>query len=360
MATTLKALVDKVYHDLEDDDQSVWTERADLEGYARTGYDKLCALTGAIWDMVYAENLPYCGDHTGTFEEPLMQIYQGVFNFTGGEWERDYFDNGIGPANFTTIWEMDDGTATVGTFWNSLSTPWAVGQDFILATSKLPTSLIAIDRAVHDSYRILPTPLQRIKRFDGRYQYTQGPTRNYVFENDGFFTMRKVPVPAGRANYYYYSNSLARGLLRKSTNEFGTNQTVIGSRGVLRAANQHFCAGVGRRGTPRRVFSDVKNVKVEIIRYGQDLKTYEFELPDRYARYVEHYVRHKCLQKEGVGQDLKLSDHYRNRFDQGVMRLQDRIRRTLRSRTGHFGTGGITQSKPPLVKFPWNFPAVRW
>jgi hypothetical protein len=364
----LKAAVDQAYTELEDADQTIWPDRSEIENYMRRGYDKLVEATMCIWDIVYAENLPYAGDHNCLFEELTVQeAFQGQFNFTGNEWERDYQPNGIGPANFTQPWEMDDGGPNAGTFWNSLSTGSIVGQDFILATSKVTTRLLQIDRVTHDSYRVLPAFTARIRRFDGRYKFTQGPTHGYTFEDDGMYTFRKVPVPAARATYYYYAVSANMptvaslyGTLRSANNnELGTSQTVNGSRGVMRICNLHFPANI-RRGTPRRLYSDVKNVRVEVYRKGNDLRNYEFEIPDRYIRYVIHYVKHKALEREGTGQDLKLSKHFGDRFAQGVERLKNRTQMTLRARVGQLGAGGQTMSKPPLVRMPWPYPRVQW
>lgn len=359
----LKDIVDRIYNDLQDPDQSVWTDRTEIEGYVRNGYFKLCRDTGCLWDVTFSENLPYCGDHTGFFEEPFMPLFSGRFTFTGNEWERDYSDNGVGPANYTGIFEMLDPD---GNMWNSKSTGTVIGQDFILPTSLLDETMVSIDRITHDSYRVLPAVLERIKRFDGRYQYTQGPTRSWTFEDDGLLTFRKIPVPAARANTFSYSAGAANtgnwGLLRTaSANEFNnTTGAVDGTRGPLRKFPQHIPAW-SRRGFPRRLYDDTKNVRVEVIRKGRDPKFgYEFEIPDRYMRYVEHYAKAKAFEHQGDSQDLKLSQHYMQRYEIGVQRLRRRAQRTLRSRVGHFGTGGIAQSKPPLVKFPWPYPKVNW
>jgi len=337
----LDTATDKTFRQLEDEAQEVWTSRAEVGGYVRDGYDQLCRRTRAVWDVTYSENLPYAGDHTGRFEEPFAVLFQGLLSFTGGEWERDYDSNGAGPANHTSPWERDH-----------------IETDLFVPATELPNSLLEVDRVTYDDYLIGPVHSSRVKRADGRYLYTVGPTTAYVLDEDGVFVIRKVPVPDGRADTFEHSGTYGT-LRRASSDEFGSGEPVLGSWGGLRQAPEHFPAGPGR-GTPRRVYRDGKNVRVEVFRRGTDPGSAQFEMPDHYVRYVVFYAMSKALKREGPGQNLKMAGHYMARFESGVARIIRRMSRTTAARVGHFGLTKPRPFRKPIVQLPWPYPRVNW
>lgn len=334
----LKTAVDRVLADLQDEEQAVWTDRSEIEDYVQRGYNELCRQTNCLWDMAYAENLPYAGDHTGKFEEPFATLFHGQMAFTSNEWERDYVQpNDVGPVNHTAWWEID-----------------YIARDFILATSELTPLLLQVERVQFNSYRIPPVTTPMMRTVHARYQYTTGITLGYIFDEDGQFTMRKIPVPAARATTYSFTGNY--GLSRSFPGaEFGpTSLTVVGSRGVLKGLPGHFPMGGGRRGFPRRFYAEVANVRVELTRRG-DLVSNEFEIPDYYVRYVEHYAKAEALNHEGPGQDKKMALHYRQRFDMGVARISRRVDRAQHARKGRFGEGGLPAGPPKSPRLPWPY-----
>lgn len=262
----------------------------------------------------------------------------GRFTFTGKEWERDYSDNGVGPANHTSLWEVD-----------------FITTDLFLATALLPETLLQVDRVTFDNYKIDCGTSGDARASDHRYQYTAGPPSAYITDQDGLMAIRKIPVPSARADVFVHTGN--RGTIRNVTaNEFGTGQTVVGLRGALRVLDEHHPSGAGR-GAPKRAYDDTKNVRVEIYRRG-DLTSDEFEIPDHYVRYVKHYAMSKAREREGPGQDLKLAKHDRARFEMGITRINDRKRTTARARTGRLGSTGYDGRMPPTARLPWQYPKV--
>lgn len=132
-----------------------------------------------------------------------------------------------------------------------------------------------------------------------------------------------------------------------------TDETVA-SWGTLRETAEHFPMG-GQFGTPRRRFYDDANTRVEYFRLGKDLHEYGSELPDRFMKYVEYFAQAKALEREGPGQDLKLSQHFMERYGQGVQRMVLRLGEMRRAVVGKIGSLGRTPTKPALARLPWRY-----
>jgi hypothetical protein len=350
---TLKDVVDRLLTRLEDLDNVIWT-RSEVEGYVKSGYDNLTRTAKCLWDMTYAaEDVTYCANHVAAWEELYMDdvsgfLTLGIFNMTGGTgtpnpplWEQQYFDNGVGPCNHTNTWEDSY------TF-----------NDFFLSTAQLPANTIDVDRVTFDNYRIDPRISRDMNDNYTYYEYIQGPQRGYTLDKDGYFTIRKVPVPEAKGDTFSFTGSW--GLQRSQTaSEFETNPTVIGDYGVLRSMPLHFPLGGDGFGFPRRVYRDTKNFKVEYIRRGRDLDSYTFEIPDRYVKYVELYAMSLAREREGDGQNKQLADHFMMRYQKGIQRLIERRELASREYTHRMGGGGNTTNNwPDLAKLPYHYPQV--
>jgi len=114
-----------------------------------------------------------------------------------------------------------------------------------------------------------------------------------------------------------------------------------GGFGILRHVTGDFPAG-GPWGTPTRIHPEALNTTVEITRLGRDLATYHFEIPEAYVKYVIFYAMSRALRRDGPGQDLTLAEHYEQRFEQGVYRLDKRVQNMVPERRGAFGSGELT------------------
>lgn len=355
---TLKDTVDRVLKRLEDSKSRVWS-RSEIEGYVQSGYDNLVRDARCLWDMTFiAEDVTYCANHVASWEEDYMDaasgfIILGIFNFTGGTgtpnpplWENQYLDNGVGPTNHTNLWE-DDYTV----------------NDFFLSTAQLPKLILDVERVTFDNYRIDPQLSRDLGAHYKFYEYIQGPQRGYALDKDGYFTIRKVPVPSGRGDTYTHQQgtSIAKtgilGLLREaSSSEFETSPDIRGTYGILRSFPKHFA--IGSYGFPRRLYSDVKNFRVEYFRRGQSLNNFQFEIPDRYVKYVELYAMSLARERDGVGQNKQIAAHFKERYQQGLTRLKNRAQLVNKERVHKMGGEGMRGSWPTLAKLPYHYPYV--
>ena len=94
---------------------------------------------------------------------------------------------------------------------------------------------------------------------------------------------------------------------------------------------------------------------MEYFRLGKDPGQYQFEIPDRYVKYVEFYAQSKALERDGPGQDLALSGHFSQRFDEGVERTKRRLVEHKKSRAGVIGGSGRSQARPGLARLPYQY-----
>lgn len=372
---TLEQTIERVLTRLEDVNSAVWT-RDEVTGYIKKGYDQFARDTLCLWDMTFvAEDQPYCANHVAKWEEahfPAGWIIGGIFNYTGGTtggtstappsipWEQQYIDNGVGPCDHTNFWE---------------STLNHTYQDNFLATAQLPPETISVARVTYDNYRIDPQYSSDLAEHYKFYEYIQGPQRSYALDKDGYFTIRKVPVPAGKGNFYLHESSSGGaevvgstavfGTIRYQTaNEFETSPTynapsVNGaSRGVLRRVVGQFPSGYSPYGVPRRLYSDVKNFRVEYYRRGKDLSTTPFEIPDRYVKYVELYAMSLARERDGVGQSKQVAAHYLARYQEGVARMRKRAEKVLKEYTHKMGGGVPLNLAPSRATLPYHYPAL--
>jgi hypothetical protein len=144
------------------------------------------------------------------------------------------------------------------------------------------------------------------------------------------------------------------GLLRSaSSTEFGT-WAPVGTWGVLREIPEHFPMGA-QYGIPRRLYSDTANTRVEYWRLGKDPDENGFEIPERFMRYAEFFAQAKALERDGPGQDLKLSEHFMGRFNSGVRRMVLRLGENKRAVSGKIGSPGRVPTTPSLARLPWKY-----
>ena len=319
--------------------EQVWT-RAELELYLKDGYAAFCRQTKCLLDFFYPENVPDAGNYVGTWELGYYQsgmIAVGLLAFTGGYWERDYAEaSGTGPINSTQPWEATY-LATI----------------FPVSLHPVPEDNVAVDRATHDWQQLEPEFTRWLEENDRSYQTTPGRPTRFAMDRDGMSRLRVVPAGDGLATTYTVSGTF--GLLRSAgdADGFGT-WAPIGSWGVLKEVPEHFPMGAPY-GIPRRLYSDTNNTRVEYFRLGKDLDEYAFELPDRFAKYVEFYAQSKALERDGPGQDAALAQHFMGRFQDGVRRMVLRLSENKRSRLSAIGSSGKIPVKPGLARLPYRY-----
>lgn len=323
--------------------EAVWT-RDEIELYLQDGYDAFCRQTKCLWDMFYPENIPQAGNYVGRWELDYFesgQIKVGLLNFSGGFWEGDYAEAGaIGPRNSTQPWE-------------STYVENDLDQVFAVSLLEVPEDSVTVDRATYNMQKLEPEYTAWFQEQDRSFQTTEGTPSRFAMDKDGMSWMRIIPAGNGNATTYDVSGTY--GLLRdaEDTDGLGT-WSPMGSWGVLREIPEHFPMG-GQYGIPRRLFSDTANTRVEYFRTGNLLEEYPYELPERFAKYVEFYAMAKTLERDGPGQDIKLAGHFMERFSEGVRRMVVRLSENRRSRISKIGSTGKLPTRPGLARLPWQY-----
>lgn len=315
---------------------------ADLE----LGSDTLLRRTEVLWDCEFFDSVARTGNVTSRWEQvyliPLTQatFYCGLLNYTGGHWEREFlgpevFVNGAaGPAQVTSPWEA-----------LLLYHPEVIDQEVF----ELPERLVRIDRVTWDYRTLDPQTGNSMRRFYGRFKdHESGNPRFFIFNEDGLRALRVSPTMPNSGTVYTYSGS--RGILHDDSADEFADTTYRGTRGVLRATDDHIQCGA-LRGHPVRLHSDVGNLRVEFFRTTEHLD----EVPGRYVRAVEDYACGSVLTDEGPGQDRALGGLYSSRFESAVSRLRKRVNQIRQQRTATFG--GITGTgSTPYARLPQTYP----
>ena len=136
-----------------------------------------------------------------------------------------------------------------------------------------------------------------------------------------------------------------------------TGDTTSGSRGIPRCVPTQYPIGSNHWGTPRRVYRDGTNVKVEHWRSGRSLDDADgCELPARYAYYLRDYAQARALTRVGPGQDNVLGKHYGERWQRGVARVIRRRELLQSPRVGTLTPAPVLGGgRPPRPKLPWNY-----
>lgn len=215
----------------------------------------------------------------------------------------------------------------------------------------LPEKYAVIDRITWDWRTLYPEYHRYVAGLSANYGTVQGNPERFVAEKDGLYSLRLVPVPGGDPASYTHVGS--RGIFRyASAGELGP-ETPTGQRGLVRDVPEQFPIG-SAWGTARRLYSDEHNTRVEYFRKG--IQTDYYEIPDHYCRYVEFGAMAQALKREGPAQDLKLSEHYKARFDYGVGRIKFRTSEIHNKRTGQIGgRASGAGSAPPMCRLPWQY-----
>jgi hypothetical protein len=319
--------------------EQLWT-RAEVELYVKDGYNAFARQTKCLIDFFYPENIPLAGNYVAWWERSYFEsgmIAVGLINYSGGYWERDYVEaSGVGPSNSTQPWEA-----------TYLDTVFAVGLH------PIPEDNVSVDRATHDFGELQGEFTRWVDQNDRDFQTTTGDPTRFVMDRDGMSQIRIVPAGTGGATTADVTGTF--GLLRdaEDTDGFGT-WAPIGSWGVLREIPEHFPMGA-QYGIPRRLYSDEDNTRVEYFRLGKSLDENATELPPRYMKYAEYYAQAKALERDGPGQDLKLSAHFVERFAEGVRRAVLRLGENKRAVVGQVGTPGRIPTAPALARLPYRY-----
>lgn len=348
MTVYLSDLRDQLQHRLGDTNEAIWPS-SELDDYVKEGYNALTMATGCLWATDVAPDFAFAFTHTSPFEAAYFQggwTQAGCAQFTS-EFERDYIDNAVGPANHTQHWEYNDGYVTA-----------AGASTEISPIVDLPEELHEIERATWDSRRIEPLPSRWLEQNDPRYELNKGQVNNYAQDKDGLRRLRKWQVPsAAYEPYELDDDDEVWGVLIQIPDV--TSSTPIGQWGdFVQVPGEH---AIGDQwGVIVGVYKETSNMRMEYRRRGAELTDSQpFEIPDRYTVYVRHYAQARALEREGDGQDLELAAHYDARYKAGVQRMLKRKQAVQFQRKYVIGGNADRPQRQPLVRLPWQYGVMR-
>lgn len=344
-AARLENIVERVLHRLGDSDEKIWTTE-EVRSYVQRAGRELVTQVGIIWDQAFLECLP------------------PGFSFTY-EWEADYsvFDYGLasytaeGDVSFIQALGLEPDDVDRG---NHTSPSDLLYLEDVHASIEqralefLPETLIDLERATYDQRMVVAANHGRVSRRDSRYQFIQGEVIAYTVEREGVDVLRKIRVPADPATIYEVDGSWGIAREVNDVTRDKLNQTSVW--GVpRRVAGHHPIGDTEGWGLPRRFYSEDNNFKIEYWREPRVEDTVS-ELPDRYFWYLADYAQWKALFRNGPGQNFKMGQLYKDRWDRGIARLKNRLGRVMKERIRRLGGESRNMREgPPRPRLPWQY-----
>jgi hypothetical protein len=341
MSRTLAEVREETLYRLGDEDSKIWTGD-EIDAYLKEAYGEMAIRTLCFWDSATLEDVPYTANYNGSWEKSYFssgQVVHGQFDHTE-EWESSYVTSGLEPGNHTSIFE-----------WGYLS------KKYISALNDVPVSLYQMERAVWGNIRLEPLT-QKELRNDPNYETTTGIPIAYMMQQEGIRKFRKYPRAVDASSQYSYVGTY--GILRNPADI--SSETPTGTFGPLRMITGELVSpSLYAWGLARTVTQSSQTTRIEFFRRGSAVVSDNdaFELPDLYVKYLRHFAMHKAMEREGTGQDTKLSDHYRQRFDVGIARMKRRISSVLAQRVRVIGGSDTRGQRPPKPRLPYQYGTVQ-
>lgn len=409
---TLGEARDAVLRRLNDATHAFWTP-AEIDGYVVQGYREVCRLSRALWDLRYAENLPRGFSYTHAWEAAMVTFDYGRANFTY-EWERRLYDpehDGEGPAAHTSPADVanDDsdlqGLAELPRTVTEIDRPlWDQRAIDVLTPRQAEATDSRYELTQGEVYGLVvsqqgPRTIRKVRVPAGvaatyTHEGSWGVLRDPTDCSAGTVTTedqsRRFAVTAAfeigmaarrgfnsaRATYTYDwedeyiveggeavgpSNHTMADDYTLGTEAGLTMTTTDGAFGCPRRVPGHHPMGSESFGLPRRVYRDGTNVRIEHWREGRavSLPSDVFEIPAYAVAYVRDYALGRCYGKQGPAQDLRLAEHYQQRYARGVARLTARVKAQQRARVSQLG-GALPRrgGPPPRPRLPWQYGVV--
>jgi hypothetical protein len=275
----------------------------------------------------------------------------GQFTFTK-ESDRQYAGPGaIGPANHT---KHSDPTYQTET--DEPAAPRTIGF--------LPEGFISVERVTHDWLRLMPESARYLRKSRNIYQTEQGGVFSYSMDQDGLFAFRTVGVPVMVLQTASHTISGTYGPIRAWTSTDGgqdldpDSETVIapdGGYGFVRQIPSHFVTGSQQYGFVRQVIPDTNHTRVEFFRLGENLKKANFEIPDRFVKYVEWFALQRAYSTPGEGEDPAMASHYEMRYKMGLDRMKKRVEEQMAERSVAMGHKRMGRLDAYLERFPSDY-----
>lgn len=313
---------------------------------ATDGWSADCGASGAIpatadvpKSLTALERVTWDKRGIDAFSPALLQRVDARYQITAGEvygylWRHD----GVRTLRKVRVPAKVASTCVINGSFGSLRDPGDLSQDPVVGSACLPS----------------------------RFTHTQGWELAYAWlggllADFGIATYTSVDEAALLPNQtgpaWYTSVELADGYLATMSQPHVTQPNL--PWGLPRRIPSHHPIGCTTSfGVARRPFLDGTNVRVEHRRQGRPMVNLQdvCELPDRYARYLRDYAQAKLLERAGPGQDLKLSQHFLDRWTRGLARIASRLDRVESMRTSILGGDGQSLiNRPPRPSLPWPY-----
>lgn len=331
----LHTLVTDELRRLDDEAEDYW-QRAEMENYSRDGYDEFCRRTGCVFDLVVIENTPPVGDYGSDLTRYLAEHTPGMaiadrrvlFTQPG---ERDLLGAPVAAGDALAIDATDPSQAS-GT----------------VPGGRLPDGVLSVLSVSWDQKTLDQETAQSLRQKDQRFETVEGDPQAWLWGEDGLMQLRVWPVAAGDASYDTYSGEW--GIETYADDGVTEDECGLGGYGLVSEATDEFPSG-GPWGFEGRLHPELKNIVVAVARLGRDPQVYPLEIPRSFLKYIAFYAMAQALKHEGPGQDLKLAQHFLDRFEFGVSRMEERLRAIQPERRGQIGSGdsaggGVNVSLP--------------
>lgn len=354
----LSNLCSRVLHRLGDSDQKIWDED-EIDSYILQAALEMATVTRLVWDRVYLENVPPGFSQTNAWEEGLLEheFHYGTAAVTA-EWELEEGDR-------AGLWHADGVTWGTHTSPGDLHNYDALGYAKMKGTAILPRTLVEIERSTWDERTMEALSTRDLIENDSRFQITEGEVLGYTWRQDGNRIYRKYRVPAEMAWLVEHDGGFG---IARNVDAVSEDDGVTGTWGIpRRLSGWHPIGSTVGFGLPRRFYRDNLNVKVEHWRkFVARCKMSEAidgilprlagEIPRRYFLYITDYCQWKALWRNGPGQNYKMGQLYKDRWERNLGRLRSRIVRTNKERLGRLGGNDPSpRSKPPRPRLPWAY-----
>jgi hypothetical protein len=210
----------------------------------------------------------------------------------------------------------------------------------------------------------MPESARYLRKSRNIYTSEQGGVFSYSMDQDGLFVFRTVGVPATKLQTTSHTISGTFGFIRAWTSTDGgqdlepSKETVFapdGGYGFVRQIPHHFVMKSQQYGMVRQVIADTSNTRVEFFRLGEDLRKGDFEIPDRFVKYVEWWALHRAYTTPGEGEDPQMATHYEMRYKMGLDRMKKRVEEQMAERTVALGHKRMGKLDSYLERFPSDY-----
>jgi hypothetical protein len=346
MSVYADALLGDIVRRLGDPNGMIW-DSEEIRNYIDDGYRELTRRTGCLWAMECLPDEAAGFTVTAEWEREYVEageVFLGVANFTS-EFERDYVDNGVGPANFTSPFEANDGHQTTL---------------YPRAVVDLPDDFLEIERATWNTIRIEALNSRFFEERDSRYEITRGEVTAYTQDKDGLNRLRKWRVPSTAHTFYELDDDEeVWGILVDVSDVDDSSPSGMWGDFCSIAGEEY--VGGDPFGIVCGIYRDRNNVRLEYRRRGAGLSAMQpFEIPDRYTTYVRHYVMARALEREGPGHEPDLSAFYDQRYEEGVAHMLERGKAMAFQESVVLGSGfrRDADAELGLARLPWAYGQV--